>query len=273
VTTILPKQPVLDALAEQFSAFTGLLATLDDADWSRPTPCPGWDVHAQVAHVIGTESMLAGIDAPTLDEPAPDAPHVRNQIGEWNEVWVRALRPLAPAEMRSRLEGLLAERLEALRTMDQEAWDREGFTPAGPDSYGRFMRLRVFDIWLHEQDIRDALGRPGHDDGPAVELAFDELCSALGFVVGKKAAAPAGTTVTFSLTGPVRREVHLAVTDRARPVERLDGPATVTLRMPSGTFARLCGGRVTPAEVADRVEVDGDAELGRRILDQLAFVI
>ena len=273
MTTILPKAQVVEALAEQFGAFGGLLAELDDADWSRPTACPGWDVHAQVAHVIGTESMLAGIEAPPSPEAGSPAPHVRNQIGELNEVWVRALRPLAPAEMQARLERLLSERLEALRAMDQDAWDREGFTPAGPDSYGRFMRLRVFDIWLHEQDIRDAVGRPGHDAGPAVELAFDELCSALGYVVGKKAAAPAGTTVTFSLTGPVTRDVHLEVTDRARPVERLDGPATVTLRMPSGTFARLCGGRVTPAEVADRVEVVGDTELGRQILDRLAFVI
>ena len=32
------------------------------------------------------------------------------------------------------------------------------FTPAGKDTYGRFMQIRVFDCWLHEQDIRDALG-------------------------------------------------------------------------------------------------------------------
>ena len=42
-------------------------------------------------------------------------------------------------------------------------------TPAGPDTYGRFMRVRIFDCWMHEQDIRRAVGRPGHVEGPAVD--------------------------------------------------------------------------------------------------------
>ena len=40
--------------------------------------------------------------------------------------------------------------------MSQEEWDAESFTPAGKSTYGRFMQIRVFDCWLHEQDIRDA---------------------------------------------------------------------------------------------------------------------
>ena len=37
------------------------------------------------------------------------------------------------------------------------------------------MRIRVFDCWLHEQDIRDAVGRPGGEDGPAASVALDEI--------------------------------------------------------------------------------------------------
>ena len=39
-------------------------------------------------------------------------------------------------------------------------WNELTATPAGPDSYGRFMRVRDFDCWMHQHDIRDAVGPP-----------------------------------------------------------------------------------------------------------------
>jgi uncharacterized protein (TIGR03083 family) len=40
----------LDLAAE---AFGGRLAEVGDEDWTAATPCPGWDVHYLVAHVVG----------------------------------------------------------------------------------------------------------------------------------------------------------------------------------------------------------------------------
>ena len=54
-------------------------------------------------------------------------------------------------------------------------------------------------------------------------------------------------------------------------LRRPTGPpgATVTLRMSTETLGRLAGGRVDPA--AADVEIDGDAELGKRVLAELAI--
>ena len=142
-----------------------------------------------------------------------------------------------------------------LRDMDGAAWEAEGFTPAGNDTYGRFMRIRVFDCWLHEQDIRDAVGRPGGDVGTAVELALDEAAAVMGFVVGKRAAAPPGSRVAFDLTGPTARRIFVEVGTEERPraavVDELSAPPTVALWMPTGVFVRLAGGRVDPSTVRD----------------------
>ena len=43
--------------------------------------------------------------------------------------------------------------------------------------------------------------------------------------------------------------------------------------MPAGVFARLGGGRVDPASVRDQVTIDGDADLGERIVANMAFTI
>ena len=64
-------------------AFVG--AALADEEWLFATPCPGWNVAAQYAHVIGTESMLLGRPNPEIDPGRPE--HVRNDIGGFNEAW------------------------------------------------------------------------------------------------------------------------------------------------------------------------------------------
>jgi uncharacterized protein (TIGR03083 family) len=154
--------------------------------------------------------------------------------------------------------------------MDQAAFDQESFTPAGPDTYGRFMRIRVMDMWTHEQDIREAVGRPGHLDGRAPATALDEVSAALGYVVGKKAAAPAGSTVRIELTGPLARRIDIEVGDRARVVDALAGEPTTTLTVPGDHFMRLVGGRgADPGGVT----VEGDATLGEAVVANLAYMI
>ncbi|HYI60362.1 MAG TPA: maleylpyruvate isomerase family mycothiol-dependent enzyme [Acidimicrobiales bacterium] len=272
MTTPVPQGRTVDALAEELAALDALLTDLPEEDWSRPTPCPGWDVRANVAHIVGTEWMLAGRPSPDVPVDRDARPHVRNDIGAFNEAWVIGHAGTDPGEMLALLRDVTAERVATLRAMGDDEWEAESFTPAGPDSYGRFMRIRVFDCWMHEQDIRDALRRPGHTTGLPVEVTIDEMASALGYAVGKKAGAPDGTSVTFALTD-LGRDLHVAVDGRARVVEALDGPATVTLRLGVHAFSRLAGGRATLDELDDPVEVEGDTALGHQVLTRLAYTI
>ena len=273
-TTIVDRDRVTADLQAVWASTHTLLGELDDADWDRPTCLPGWDVRAVVAHVIGTESMLLGDPTPASEIDPAEFEHVRNDIGRLNEAWVRSMALASPAELRERLADRARRRAAAIGALDDDAWAAEGFTPAGRDSYGRFMRIRVFDCWLHEQDVRDAVGRPGHTSGPVVETVLDEMAVALGFVVGKRAGAPAGSSVTFQLTGDSGRAIHVAVGDSARAVvDELDGEPNVRLTMPVGVFTRLAAGRVRPDDVADEVTVDGDDELGGQILGHLAYTM
>ena len=275
MTTTVDQDRVLAGLADVWGRLDELLAGLSDDDWVRPTPLPGWSVKDVVAHMIGTESMLLGDATPAVDVGAPG--HVRNDIGRLNEAWVVSMADLSGADVLATFRGHTSRRLDLLRDMDGAAWEAEGFTPAGNDSYGRFMRIRVFDCWLHEQDIRDSVGRPGGDVGTAVELALDEAAAVMGYVVAKRAAAPPGSRVAFDLTGPTARRIFVEVGTEERPraavVDELSAPPTVALWMPTGVFVRLAGGRVDPSTVRDQIDVEGDLELGERIIANLAFTI
>ena len=271
--TKLPKESVVAGLHDVWQRLDDLLAGLDDADWERSTCLPGWDVKAIVAHVIGTENVLLGAAQPAVEVSEATHPHVRNDIGKFNEAWVEALSSQPPALLLARFRGDVARRKQALADMSPEAWDAVSFTPAGQDTYGRFMRIRVFDQWMHELDIRDAVGEPGGDEGPAAELALDEMAAAMGFVVGKKAGAPQGARVRFALTGDAARTIDVEVAERAAVVESLSGPPTVTLTMPAGVFARLGGGRADPITLRHQVTIDGDVDLGERVVANLAYTV
>jgi uncharacterized protein (TIGR03083 family) len=250
-----------------WSSLSELGSSLPAADWDKPTDCPGWNVRDQYAHMIGTESVLLGLPA-----PAPvAAAHALNPMGEANEGWVAGWRGQPGPVVLAAFRDVTERRLAALRAMAAADWEAQTATPVGPGPYRLFMEIRVFDCWVHEQDVRRAVGRPGHLSGPVAELAMGRLTGALGFVVGKRVGAADGVAVVASLAPPLAQTLAVAVSGgRAVPVDPPAAP-TVRIRSDGETWACLCAGRWGAAEVvaAGRVEFDGDAPLGRQVIEQL----
>jgi uncharacterized protein (TIGR03083 family) len=263
-------ESVVATLVGEWAELDRLLTGLSTDAWAEPTCLPGWRVTDIVAHLIGTEAMLCGESAPPVEADVKALPHVRNELAVFNEHWVLDLAEEKPSAMLDRFRTLTLRRAEALAAKSREEFDAPSWTPKGQGTYGEFMHTRIYDCWMHEQDIRDAVGEPGNDGGPAAQASVDEVAMALGYIVGKRAAAPQGSTVVIELTGPVRRTLPVVVEDRARLVTEVPENPTVTVRMSSSVFMRLSGGRTTRR---DGVTVTGDAELGSRLLDNIAFTI
>jgi uncharacterized protein (TIGR03083 family) len=272
--TLLDKDRVLAGLFASWSDIDRVLAGLPEESWNTPTPLPGWRVRDVIAHIIGTESMLQGAPTPAVDGDVTALDHVRNPIGENNECWIRHLGDHSAGQLLQRYRRITAERREALCALSDESWNAPTMTPAGPDSYGRFMRVRIFDCWMHEQDIRDALSTPPSDSqlstAPA-SVALDELTTSMGFVVGKLGGAPDGARVLIDLTGPLARRIRVAVDGRAAVVDDFgDAEPTTVIRLDGLQFTKLCGGR---ASAGAEVTYAGDVAVGERVVAKLAFVI
>lgn len=281
------KAGLIAQLREEWAELAALGAQLTDDDWSAATACPRWSVADQYAHIIGTESaLLRQADAADLllavrpdGPPAPAAgAHVRNDIGEFNEAWVAALAAHGRDAVLARFAEVTAARLKFLEPMTEDDFESPSWSPIGQVSYRRFMQIRVFDCWVHEQDIRAAVGKPGHQTGAPAEQSVDEIVRAFGYLVGKRARFPEGSSVTATLTGPVHRTLHAEVHGgRGRVVSALEGTATVTVSLSSEAFTRLACGRIGPEAVLSGtfgdLQLGGDEELGRRLLANLSFTI
>ncbi|HEY3681695.1 MAG TPA: maleylpyruvate isomerase family mycothiol-dependent enzyme [Streptosporangiaceae bacterium] len=269
----MPPAPTRDdtiaKLRDVWTSITGLVTTLDAADWDLPTDCPGWTVRDQLAHLLTFEEELAG--HPTPADDLPDMPAwVHNDIGKANERAVHHWRSRPVTEMLEAWTRTVDERLAQLSAASDADLAADSWTPLGPGTVLDLMQVRILDHWLHEQDIRRATARPGHESGPAAEHTIDRLLAGIPMVVGKRAAAPEGTSVVVELTGPITRERTVTVSSgRAHPSTRPTTP-TVILRMPSTTYAELAAGRTQPTQA--QVTWTGDDSLAQKITTSLTIM-
>ncbi|MDN3294151.1 maleylpyruvate isomerase family mycothiol-dependent enzyme [Streptomyces ficellus] len=264
-------QPYADAWTHSIEAISELVQPLVEGEWNRPTPCPGWSVRDIVSHVIGMECEMLGDPRPIHSLPR-DLYHVRSDFARYMEVPVDVRRHHTGPEMTAELEYVLIRRARRLRNENRSP-DTLIRAPLGAEqSLELAYRMRAFDVWVHEQDLRSALGRPGNLDSPGAYVARDNFLAVLPKVVAKDAGAPPNTAVVFDIHGPVEflRTVRVDAEGRGTVDGAPSlGPA-VTIAMDWETYVRLACGRVRPAAVADRVKLEGDEELAAAILAAFA---
>lgn len=266
-------QPYVDAWTQSIEAISELVQPLAEGEWNRRTDCPGWSVRDVVSHIIGIECELLGDPRPIHSLPR-DLYHVTDETSRHMEVQVDVRRHHTAPEMTSELEYTVIRRARQLRNEKRQpdAEVRHVLPGKAPITLERLLQIRAFDVWVHEQDIRRALGTPGDLDSPAAQVTRDVLVAGLPAVVARGAGAPAGSAVVFDVTGPLEFMRTVRVDDEGRATVNGSvslGP-TVTVTLDWETYVRLACGRVRPEKVADDVKIEGDADLAAAVLRNFA---
>lgn len=138
---------------------------------------------------------------------------------------------------------------------------------AGWDVHACVAHTAHLDVWMHEQDIRRALDRPGGYDAPAAQHTIDRLAAALPMVLGKRVAPPDGTSLRVDLP-ELERTWSLAV--RGSRAAFIDEPVTpaAAVELTAEDFVVLAGGRRPAERTTPRIE--GDRALATRFLEAMA---
>jgi uncharacterized protein (TIGR03083 family) len=260
----------VDAWWQSIADFTALLDELPDSAWSMPTDLPGWTVHDVVAHTAHLEHVAAGgahDEVGGVEIGAPE--HVRSGMSVFTEQGVIGRRDVPPAQLVAAIRRDTARRREQLATaqIDPSA-PADGIFGAIGWTWATLLRNRPLDVWMHEQDVRRAVGRPGGMDSVGARHTAAYLSEAFGYVVAKRAAAPAGTTAVLVVDGSPSIAVEVDDSGRGRRLPEEPAEPTVRLAMDRETFIVAAGGR--RAADVDAVTISGDEALGARILAQLA---
>ncbi|MEU6850577.1 maleylpyruvate isomerase family mycothiol-dependent enzyme [Actinacidiphila alni] len=264
-------QPYIDAWTHSIESINELVSPLPDGAWNHPTDCPYWSVRDVVSHIIGFECELLGDPRPIHTLPS-DLRHITTESARYTEVPVDIRRHHTAPEMTSELEYTIIRRSRQLRNESRQPDAEVRSIGGGEIVLEEQLWSRVFDVWVHEQDLRRALDTPGNLASPGAVLARDYLLRSLPKLVAEDAGAKPGSAVVFDVHGPLEfmRTVRVDPEGRGTIDSAVSlGPA-VTFVVDWETFLRLLTGRVRPAAVADHVKIEGDRELADAILANIA---
>ncbi|GAA4713083.1 maleylpyruvate isomerase family mycothiol-dependent enzyme [Pedococcus ginsenosidimutans] len=270
---------LVSAYQQTTQAVVDLGRSCSDADFDLPTACPGWTVKDQISHVVGLESWLHTGDVPHVE--VPDYAHIRNEAGQFIEKSVELRRRMVGQKVVDELETVAARRVAAL-SEPEVTLETVVRGPWGPAPVGESLRRRILDIWTHEQDIRQALGRPGDLDSGGAAVFMDLLFAALPRIVAKEAGIEPGNVVIIDSTGPVMGRAGVWVEPgeegKARGIPLFSGIAHdgdphdvfTTITLSTDCLTRRAAGRGGLDDI--HYSVHGDEAVARRVLEHLVIV-
>lgn len=271
-TDMITDAELIQGLSECWASIDNILSALSISQWGIQTDCPGWNVQAQVSHLLGFEAAhYLGRTAP---DPTPMAEqrHVHNELGADNERWVIERAHRDPASVLVEYRQVVAERERQLAGADLDAVSR---TWRGDETMRDQLALRLFDIWVHEQDIRRAVEMHGGWDGIGARHALERMLASLPYLAARKAKLADGTTVALSLYGTNAQTVMAAVEGgRGNVVTGADHQPVAAITLSEEAFIRLTTGRTTPAEAmaAGLIVLRGNVDIARQLADHLRVV-
>ncbi len=248
--------PLVAAWQDAIDSFAATVDLIPDADFGKPSLLPGWTVGDIVAHTAALESELAGQPLPDHEPDWEQLPHANDLFSRYTEIGVDYRRGWTPSQVRADLSSAIAGRAEQLASGPQ---DNDVLIPGVGGMQRRFgdqLRMRCFDIVVHDLDVRDALGWPGPTLGAGARVCVEQMTSALGYVWVKKVQAGVGQVLHFVVPGWADVWVGVGEDGRGRAVA--PGVADVEVTLPVMAYLRVGAGR--------QGLVTGDSELASRLM-------
>ena len=267
---------VVDLFPEEREELLTLLSQLSEQEWRRPTVCAGWSVRDVALHLLGDD---IGVLSRKRDDFRPGSPHIDDWeelvsfLNEWNELWVRAARRISPRLLITLLGVTGEETHQHFRSLDPFTLG-EPVSWAGPEPAPIWLDTarEYTERWLHQQHIRDALGRPGLNDRRFLAPVLDTFVRALPHTF-RDVDTPAGSRVRLTITGRAGGAwalVREAATWQLYADEASDAVSEVA--MDQETAWRLFTKGITKEAAQRSVTIQGDRSLGMRALDTVSII-
>jgi uncharacterized protein (TIGR03083 family) len=255
-----------------------LLRGLQPGDWRLPTACALWSVKDIVAHLLDTclRRLSFGRDGLSAapDRPISSYADLVEYLNHLNAEWVAGTRRLSPQVLMD-LMDLAAPQVHAyFESLDPHAPAKFGVAWAGEESSANWFDIgrEYTERWLHQQQIREAVGAPGLTGRSWLHPALDVFARALPFTY-RAVEAPAGASVVVEIQGEAGGIWTLAREDAgwvlyAGPEE---SPAA-RVSLDQDTAWKLFSKGLSRDEASRRVHLEGDPRLGRPVLSSLAVM-
>jgi uncharacterized protein (TIGR03083 family) len=172
-----------------------LLGGLSAAEWRSPTAAGAWAVKDVAAHLLDTALRRLALQRDGHSRPGPFDPNAANRE------WIVAAERLSPRVLTDMLERYARQQADYLASLDPYATAQWAVTWAGEESSPVWFDLarELTERWHHQQQIRDATGRPPLYDARYFAPVIDTFMRGLPHAYAS-VDAPEGTAVVVHVT-------------------------------------------------------------------------
>lgn len=271
--------PILTAhlFPELESRLLELLRALRPEEWRLPTLAPAWTVKDVAAHLLDTQLRRLALcrdgHVPPGAPPA-SAAEVAPLVNRLNAEGVAYYARLSPPVLIALMDVASRESAAYLQSLDPAAPAAFGVSWAGEDASANWFDIarELTERWHHQQQIREATGRPGIMTKQLYGPVLDCFMRGLPHAHRAVAASP-GDTIRFDVVGDcggtwwLHRAAggwRLVAAEHGRTVARTAIPQEIAWRVFTKGIGR--------AEARALVTTSGDAALGAHVLEMTAIV-
>lgn len=275
-----PVGPVytVELFPELYTQLINLLTELTEEEWQQPTVCSPWTVKDLAAHLLDTDLRRLSFQRDKLPPVPPDNPLTSQGdlvgfLDQLNHEWVRAARRISPRLLVELLTLTSQQMCDFLRSLDPHEPALFAVAWAGEeDSSNWFDIAREYtEKWLHQQQIREAVGRPGLNRRYHLYPVLDIFMRALPFTYRNVNAARG--TLTVFISGEAGGTWSLQRENGAWHLfhGRSSNPAAC-VSLSQDTAWRLFSKGLSPVESRRRVHVEGDEVLASAFLNTVSIM-
>jgi uncharacterized protein (TIGR03083 family) len=274
-----PLEPVLvlDRFAPLHAELITLLRGLAPDDWGRPTACALWSVRDIAAHLLDDDLRRLSFHR---DGQAPPAGGAMGRaelvafVNRMNAEWVAVARRMSPQVIVDLLEVTGPWVVDLFRATDPFAPAHWAVTWAGEETSPHWFDVGrdYTERWLHQQQIRDAVGAPPLTDRVWLHPVLELFVRALPVAYQDTSAEP-GTTVGLAIAGQAGGDWSLRREEGGWRLYSGRVPdAAATVGMTDDTAWRLFSKGLKGEAARARVTLGGDQALAAVAVGALAVL-
>ena len=260
-------------------ALVEVLEDLSPKDWMTPSPCSAWSVHDVALHLLGGDVGQLSVERDSHDASLIQVDgwdQLVARLNEQNQLWVAQTRRISPRLLCELLRFTGSQANDYLASLDPSSLG-PSVSWAGPNPQPMWLHIarEYTERWHHQQQIREALGRPLLTQPSMFTPVLATFVNALPRTY-EHVQSPEGTVMTLTIEGDsggmwyLTREGNVwtlrVETDRD-PVE----PAAC-LSIDQDDAWRLFTRTITPVHAQPRVRIEGSRDLALHVLNTVSII-
>lgn len=254
-----------------------LLRSLTPEEWDKPTVARLWTVKDVAAHLLDTHLRTLSIARDGYMGDPPGAIHSPKELvaylNQLNADWVTACKRLSPAVLTDLLEENCPKASAYMASLDPQAQAIFSVGWAGEAVSANWFHIarEYTEKWHHQQQIREAVDKPGIMTAELYHPFLDTFMQALPFTY-RHIPAPEGTVLQFTLTGVGGGDWYLIKKAQWELIAAPAAPPTAHTII-EGTIAwKLFSKSWRRNDVLQYVTIEGDQRLGDVVLDMVSVM-